>query len=164
MEQNGWQPDGKLLASGNAVSAWNGGRQRSEDGGSTSCLDGPARVVPARRSRAVAGRLQLIYDHPVHTLCITVWTVALSPLDPEFCENQGDASLTDDPGSSFTTVWNAVVSELNGESTPDSGATNRTTLITPLTPRAKSLAESRPAAHHRRGICSFVGAEQLCPK
>ena len=67
-----------------------------------------------------------------------MWTVALSPLDPEFCENQGDASLTDDPGSSFTTVWNAVVSELNGESTPDSGATNRTTLITPLTPQQRA--------------------------
>ena len=39
MEQNGWQPDGKLLASANAVSDWGGGRQRSEDGGSTSCLD-----------------------------------------------------------------------------------------------------------------------------
>ena len=53
-------------------------------------------------------------------------------------ENQGDASLTDDPGSSFTTVWNAVVSELNGESTPDAGAGNRTTLITPLTPQQRA--------------------------
>ena len=34
-------------------------------------------------------------------------------------ENQGDASLTDDPGSGFTTVWNAVVSELNGEAAAD---------------------------------------------
>jgi hypothetical protein len=27
MQQNGWQPHGKLLASGNAVSDWNGARQ-----------------------------------------------------------------------------------------------------------------------------------------
>ncbi len=53
-------------------------------------------------------------------------------------ENQGDASLTDDPGSSFTTVWNAVVSELNGESVPDGLAANRTTLITPLTPQQRA--------------------------
>jgi len=53
-------------------------------------------------------------------------------------ENQGDASLTDDPGSGFTTVWNAVVSELNGDPTADGSATNRTTLITPLTPQQKA--------------------------
>lgn len=53
-------------------------------------------------------------------------------------KNQGDASLTDDPGSSFTTVWNAVVSELNGESTPDGVAANRTTLVTPLTPQQRA--------------------------
>ena len=52
-------------------------------------------------------------------------------------ENQGDASLTDDPGSAFTTVWNAVVSELNGESA-DGPAANRTTLITPLTPQQRA--------------------------
>jgi len=46
--------------------------------------------------------------------------------------------LTDDPGSSFTTVWNAVVSELNGESTADGSLTNRTTLITPLTPQQRA--------------------------
>jgi chromosomal replication initiator protein len=46
--------------------------------------------------------------------------------------------LTDDPGSGFTTVWNAVVSELNGEPTPDGGVANRTTLITPLTPQQKA--------------------------
>jgi chromosomal replication initiator protein len=46
--------------------------------------------------------------------------------------------LTDDPGSSFTTVWNAVVSELNGESTADGLAVNRTVLITPLTPQQKA--------------------------
>lgn len=53
-------------------------------------------------------------------------------------DNQGDASLTDDPGSGFTTVWNAVVSELNGESTADGVAANRTTLITPLTPQQRA--------------------------
>jgi chromosomal replication initiator protein len=53
-------------------------------------------------------------------------------------ENQGDASLTDDPGSSFTTVWNAVVSELNGEAAADGTAANRTTLVTPLTPQQRA--------------------------
>jgi chromosomal replication initiator protein len=52
--------------------------------------------------------------------------------------DQGDASLTDDPGSTFTTVWNAVVSELNGESTTDGVVTNRTALITPLTPQQRA--------------------------
>ena len=46
--------------------------------------------------------------------------------------------MTDDPGSGFTTVWNAVVSELNGESTPDNGTTNHTTLIAPLTPQQRA--------------------------
>jgi hypothetical protein len=67
MQQNCWQPHGKLLTSGNAVSEWNGARRQSEDGGSTSCLDDQRRLSPARRSRAVAGRLRLVYDHPVHT-------------------------------------------------------------------------------------------------
>jgi hypothetical protein len=67
MQQNCWQPHGKLLASGNAVSERNGARQRSEDGGSTSCLGNLHRLSPARRSRAVAVRLRLAYDHPVHT-------------------------------------------------------------------------------------------------
>jgi chromosomal replication initiator protein len=53
-------------------------------------------------------------------------------------ENQGDASLTDDPGSGFTTVWNAVVSELNGDSTADGSPANRTTLIAPLTPQQRA--------------------------
>lgn len=39
MQQNGWQPHGKLLASASVVLDCNGARQRSEDGGSTSCLD-----------------------------------------------------------------------------------------------------------------------------
>jgi chromosomal replication initiator protein len=46
--------------------------------------------------------------------------------------------LTDDPGSGFTTVWNAVVSELNGEPTPDGVAPNLATLITPLTPQQRA--------------------------
>jgi chromosomal replication initiator protein len=46
--------------------------------------------------------------------------------------------LTDDPGSGFTTVWNAVVSELNGEFTADGLAVNRTALVTPLTPQQKA--------------------------
>jgi chromosomal replication initiator protein len=46
--------------------------------------------------------------------------------------------LTDDPGSGFTTVWNAVVSELNGEFPADGLAANRTALVTPLTPQQKA--------------------------
>ncbi|MBW0013235.1 chromosomal replication initiator protein DnaA [Mycobacterium sp.] len=46
--------------------------------------------------------------------------------------------MTDDPGSGFTTVWNAVVSELNGEFPSDGMATNRTTLVTPLTPQQRA--------------------------
>jgi chromosomal replication initiator protein len=46
--------------------------------------------------------------------------------------------LTDDPGSGFTTVWNAVVSELNGEAPADGIAANRTTLVTPLTPQQRA--------------------------
>ncbi|OBF52710.1 chromosomal replication initiation protein DnaA [Mycobacterium sp. 852002-50816_SCH5313054-b] len=46
--------------------------------------------------------------------------------------------MTDDPGSGFTTVWNAVVSELNGESASDGMATNRTALATPLTPQQRA--------------------------
>lgn len=52
--------------------------------------------------------------------------------------DQGDASLTDDSGSGFTTVWNAVVSELNGDSDPDGAAGNRTALVTPLTPQQRA--------------------------
>src|SRR6201996_7536008 len=46
-------------------------------------------------------------------------------------------SLADDPGSGFTAVWNAVVSELNGESI-DGITTNRSTLVTPLTPQQRA--------------------------
>ena len=48
-----------------------------------------------------------------------MWIAALSTTvtsnPAETCTNQGDASLTDNPGSDFTTVWNSVLSELNGE-------------------------------------------------
>ncbi|ORV85544.1 chromosomal replication initiation protein DnaA [Mycobacterium interjectum] len=46
--------------------------------------------------------------------------------------------MTDDPGSGFTTVWNAVVSELNGESASEGIAGNRTALATPLTPQQRA--------------------------
>ncbi len=46
--------------------------------------------------------------------------------------------MTDDPGSGFTTVWNAVVSELNGDSEADGAAGSRTTLVTPLTPQQRA--------------------------
>jgi chromosomal replication initiator protein len=52
--------------------------------------------------------------------------------------DQGDASLTDDPGSGFTTVWNAVVSELNGDSDEDGAAGSRATLVAPLTPQQRA--------------------------
>jgi chromosomal replication initiator protein len=46
--------------------------------------------------------------------------------------------LTDDPGSGFTTVWSAVVSELNGEPASDGMSANRTALVTPLTPQQRA--------------------------
>lgn len=46
--------------------------------------------------------------------------------------------MTDDSGSGFTTVWNAVVSELNGDSDLDGAAGNRTALVTPLTPQQRA--------------------------
>jgi chromosomal replication initiator protein len=45
--------------------------------------------------------------------------------------------LTDDPGSGFTKVWNAVVSELNGESDPG-GTSQGATLVSPLTPQQRA--------------------------
>lgn len=48
---------------------------------------------------------------------------------PEIYENQRDTSLADDLSLGFTTVWNAVVSELNGESNTDDEATNDSTLV-----------------------------------
>src|ERR1700730_1134958 len=71
-----------------------------------------------------------------------MWTVAPVTNNgctrPAFCENQGDASLTDDPGSGFTKVWNAVVSELNGEFDPEGGTGNGITLVPPLTPQQRA--------------------------
>jgi chromosomal replication initiator protein len=46
--------------------------------------------------------------------------------------------LTDDPSSSFTTVWNAVVSELNGEPHTNGTSTNNKTLTVPLTPQQRA--------------------------
>jgi len=46
--------------------------------------------------------------------------------------------LTDDPGSGFTSVWHAVVSELNGESPTDNGVTTHSTLTAPLTPQQRA--------------------------
>ncbi|MGO9153156.1 chromosomal replication initiator protein DnaA [Mycobacterium sp.] len=49
--------------------------------------------------------------------------------------------MTDDPGSGFTSVWHAVVSELNGESPSDNldnGVANHSALITPLTPQQRA--------------------------
>src|SRR5436190_12889343 len=64
-----------------------------------------------------------------------MWTVVVNHSS---ASDQGDASLTDDPGSGFSTVWNAVVSELNGESTADGVATTATTLTAPLTPQQRA--------------------------
>ncbi|MGH3551805.1 MAG: chromosomal replication initiator protein DnaA [Mycobacterium sp.] len=46
--------------------------------------------------------------------------------------------MTDDPGSAFATVWNAVVSELNGEIPADSTATNGEPYVVPLTPQQRA--------------------------
>ncbi|MGO8941060.1 MAG: chromosomal replication initiator protein DnaA [Mycobacterium sp.] len=46
--------------------------------------------------------------------------------------------MTDDPGSGFTSVWHAVVSELNGESPSEGGVANHSALITPLTPQQRA--------------------------
>ncbi|MDD4865835.1 MAG: chromosomal replication initiator protein DnaA [Mycobacterium sp.] len=46
--------------------------------------------------------------------------------------------MTDHPGSGFTEVWKAVVSELNGESAVDGLTANRTALVTPLTPQQRA--------------------------
>ncbi|WP_077078562.1 chromosomal replication initiator protein DnaA [Mycobacterium numidiamassiliense] len=46
--------------------------------------------------------------------------------------------MTDDPGSGFTSVWNAVVSELNGDASADGLTTNRTVLDNPLTPQQRA--------------------------
>jgi chromosomal replication initiator protein len=46
--------------------------------------------------------------------------------------------LSDDPGSSFATVWNTVVSELNGEIPADGPVTNGEFYVAPLTPQQKA--------------------------
>ncbi len=52
--------------------------------------------------------------------------------------HQGETSLIDDPGSSFATVWSAVVSELNGELATDSPALNGEPNVLPLTPQQRA--------------------------
>ena len=39
VEVNSWQPHRNLLTSGEVVSDWNSDSQRSEDGGSTNCVN-----------------------------------------------------------------------------------------------------------------------------
>ena len=94
MQQNCWQPHGKLLASGNAVSEWSGARRRNEDAGSTSGLGGLHELSPARRSGTVAGVLAARLPTSCPHLCITMWTSVLSSSvvapRPRICENQGD--------------------------------------------------------------------------
>ena len=46
--------------------------------------------------------------------------------------------MTEDPGSSFATVWSAVVSELNGELATDSAALNGEPYVPPLTPQQRA--------------------------
>ncbi|HWF68717.1 MAG TPA: chromosomal replication initiator protein DnaA [Mycobacterium sp.] len=46
--------------------------------------------------------------------------------------------MTEDPGSSFSTVWSAVVSELNGEISTDSTETNGDPYVAPLTPQQRA--------------------------
>jgi hypothetical protein len=94
MQQNCWQPDGKLLASGNAVSEWGGARRRNEDAGSASGLGGLHDLSPARRSGTAAGRLAARLPTSCAHLCISMWTAVLSSSvvapRPGIHENQGD--------------------------------------------------------------------------
>ena len=46
--------------------------------------------------------------------------------------------MTDDPGSSFAAVWNAVVSELNGETATDASVTNGEPYVPALTPQQRA--------------------------
>jgi chromosomal replication initiator protein len=46
--------------------------------------------------------------------------------------------LSDDPGSSFAAVWNAVVSELNGEIATDAPVTNGEPYVPALTPQQRA--------------------------
>lgn len=52
--------------------------------------------------------------------------------------DQGDLSLTEDPGSAFATVWSSVVAELNGDGTADSRLSNGTGGDAPLTPQQRA--------------------------
>jgi chromosomal replication initiator protein len=52
--------------------------------------------------------------------------------------NQGDLSLTNDPGIAFPAVWNAVVSELNGEIPADHGSANGQPFLAALTPQQRA--------------------------
>jgi chromosomal replication initiator protein len=51
---------------------------------------------------------------------------------------QGDPSLTEDLGTSFSTVWSAVVSELNGEISTTSPSGNGEPYAAPLTPQQRA--------------------------
>ena len=46
--------------------------------------------------------------------------------------------MTDDPGSSFATVWSAVVSELNGEASTAGASLNGGPYVPPLTPQQRA--------------------------
>ena len=46
--------------------------------------------------------------------------------------------MTDDPGSSFATVWSAVVSELNGEASTAGASLNGAPYVPPLTPQQRA--------------------------
>ncbi|HEY6854897.1 MAG: chromosomal replication initiator protein DnaA [Mycobacterium sp.] len=46
--------------------------------------------------------------------------------------------MTEDPGSSFATVWSAVVSELNGEIPADGSPSNGGPYVPPLTPQQRA--------------------------
>ena len=51
---------------------------------------------------------------------------------------QGDPSLTEDPGSGFSTVWSSVVAELNGEISTDTSAANGEPYVAALTPQQRA--------------------------
>ncbi len=67
-----------------------------------------------------------------------MWTASRRNDQLNFYVAQGELSLTDDPGSSFATVWSAVVSELNGEPAADGGALNGELNASPLTPQQRA--------------------------
>ena len=74
-----------------------------------------------------------------------MWTASLpttvTPDPTQTRTNQEDASLTDNPGSDFTAVWNSVVSELNGETAGETAADGNSpqqTLVAPLTAQQRA--------------------------